>query len=88
MSEDKKVTPKVSWISTEYSREPWQRVEYGQVIAPPNQQKSNLPLTAKDVLQERAQPIGDSAAFPIMPSIERTTGGVSAPSDGSGHGII
>jgi hypothetical protein len=77
MSEEKHVSPKLSWISTVRDKGPWVIQEHGSVVLPPNEQKSNSNLTAKEVLQERAEPVGKSLAFPLNVGGDDPTGGIT-----------
>ena len=87
MSEEKVVTPKKSWVSTETERAPWIRTKCAEVVLPPNDQ-DKPDITNEMVLQERAEPVGKSAAFPLNGGFgDKSTGGISAPSDGAGRGI-
>lgn len=87
--EQKAVTPKSAWASVERERAPWIRpgLIFGETIAPPNDQKSNNHFEDSEVLQERAEPLGTSVAFPINVGQDRPTGGITADKDGSGRGI-
>lgn len=71
------VSPKISWISTVRDRGPWVIHEHGEVVLPPNEQKSNTNLTAKEVLQPRDEPVGISHAFPLNTGGDHPTGGVT-----------
>lgn len=92
LSENKqqKVEPKKAWTALERERAPWIKpeVQYGMTVAPPNDQDSNLDLQPEEVLQRRDEPLGTSVAFPLNPGIDRDTGGIAGPSDGSGRGLI
>ena len=73
-SKELKVEPKLPWAATERPRVPWIPVDvkFGKTVAPPNEQKSNAPLTAKEVLQPRDEPIGESFAPPISSGEDRS----------------
>ena len=72
------VTPKSAWVSSAYERAPWVREKHGEIIEPPNMQASNSELANENVLQERAEPVGKSAAFPLMGGLgDKQTGGIS-----------
>lgn len=74
MSDEKNpVTPKSAWVSTGYKRSAWVREKHGEVVDPPNDQKSNNDFRAEEVLQTRDQPVGISAAFPLQGSEDRPT---------------
>lgn len=83
------VTPKDSWISTEYKRAPWIRpgLQLGEHIAAPNEQASNNDLQDDEVLQRRDEPIGASLAHPLSTGQDRPTGGIAPDIVGSGRGI-
>ena len=57
--------PTTSWVNQSYHRTKWIRVNYGQVVRPPNKQSSNLHLANDLVMQRRDEPIGHSFAFPL-----------------------
>jgi hypothetical protein len=71
---DLKVEPKLPWAAAERPKVPWIPVDvkFGKVILPPNDQKSNLDLPDKDVLQARDEPIGVSFAKPLSPGENRS----------------
>jgi hypothetical protein len=77
MPEPKGTTPKESWTSMAYSRSKWVRVKYGETIKEPNEQASNNSLRDDEVLLERAEPIGTSAAFPLGGGSDKPTGGIA-----------
>ena len=57
---------KVSWVKALYRRAPWIRVRYGRRVLPPNNQMSNISLTADQVMQRRTELVGrGSAAKPL-----------------------
>lgn len=61
----------IPWESTEKKRAPWKRdgVNYGEFVLPQCEQKSNLPLTAKDTVMPRDEKIGGSSqATPLTRS--------------------
>ena len=76
MSEDQNVSPKISWISTVRERGPWVIQEHGEVVLPPNEQKKPE-IRNSEVLQERAEPVGVSHAFPLNTGGDKPTGGVT-----------
>lgn len=57
----------VEWGAMEREKAPWIKptIVLGKTVLPPNDQKSNLKLTNEQVLQPRAEPIGNSSAPPI-----------------------
>lgn len=62
--EKESLKPKDPWAAQERVRPPWVNVKYGETVAPPNEQTSNLNLTDEQVMQKRVQPIV-SAAPPL-----------------------
>ena len=65
VSESKVIEPKEPWAARERERAPWVKVKYGQTVAPPNEQKSNLHLTNDQVMKSRTEPVVNSSAPPL-----------------------
>ena len=66
VSESKAIEPKEPWAAQERARAPWVKVKYGQTVAPPNEQTSNLHLSDEQVMKSRTEPIvNGSSAKPL-----------------------
>ena len=61
VAESKVLEPKQPWAAQERIRAPWVKVQYGQTVAPPNDQKSNLNLSDEQVMKKRNEPIASTA---------------------------
>ena len=59
--EKEPLIPKEPWAARERERAPWVKVKYGETIAPPNDQKSNLNLSDEQVMKKRTEPIASTA---------------------------
>ena len=65
-SEEKEpLTPKEPWAAQERVRAPWVKVKYGETVAPPNDQTSNLHLSDEHVMKKRTEPVVNSSAPPL-----------------------
>jgi len=56
---------KEPWAAQERQRAPWVKVKYGETVAPPNDQTSNLHLSDEQVMKKRTEPVVNSSAPPL-----------------------
>lgn len=54
-----------SWEETPYQRAEWVPIKHSEYIPPQKDQSSNNNLTNDQVLQPRAEPVGNSHAKPL-----------------------
>jgi len=55
---------KKNWIDTPYARAPWVPIQHGEIVEPPNEQRSNLKLADSEVMKSRTEET--SNAFPLQ----------------------
>jgi hypothetical protein len=65
-SEESELQPKLPWAGREREKPVWVKVKYGETVAPPNEQTSNLHLSDEQVMKSRTEPIvNGSSAKPL-----------------------
>jgi hypothetical protein len=72
-----KYATKTPWCATEHNRAKWILNEHGERVLPPNDQKSNNIIASSEVMKDRDEPIGTSAAFPLGGGNDSPTGGIT-----------
>ena len=56
---------KQPWAGREREKPVWVKVKYGETVAPPNDQTSNLHLSDEQVMKKRTEPVVNSSAPPL-----------------------